>query len=548
MRSQIFTWGLGLALLAGVPAASEEEGERRAPGRAPGLDARAMLHGELALSLRDAIAMGIENNLDVEIERFTPLIADQGVTAAWGAYDPRLGADFGYQSEQTPNSFALTGLAILDTRTWEGNSGLTGLIPKLGASYGLNYNGTRTEDTAQFQALRPSWRANWTVEATMPLMKGFLWGQEWVAVKTSQVSSASALEDFRTRLMDTTQEIEVAYWELDATEEQLRVADKSVETAGALLEQVEAQYEVGVESRVAVVEAEAGLAEREFERIRADNAYQSAQDALIDLILGENLRADSRLQIRPADSPDPVVYEVDREEAARKAFQYRPELAKQRQEIERREFELKGAENSRLPQLDVTGSFGMSGLAGRVQPVLNPNPDPTDPSTRFITPPPLNNNFHSAHDDMFTDRGAESWSLGAKFSIPLGNRKGRADARIAAFELRRAQTRLIRVEQDVILEVRQAVRDLRSAQEGIEAAERQRVSAEEQLRAETIRLEHGESTPFDVLEREERLVRAEVNKIDALRVYRDSITGLDRAQGTILRDRGIRVDDARALR
>jgi outer membrane protein TolC len=96
--------------------------------------------------------------------------------------------------------------------------------------------------------------------------------------------------------------------------------------------------------------------------------------------------------------------------------------------------------------------------------------------------------------------------------------------------------------------VREAIRNLESALEGIEAAERRRVAAEEQLRAESIRLEYGESTPFDVLQREEDLVDAESQKILALQLYHTSITALDRAQGTILDNRNIVVEEAAALR
>ena len=134
------------------------------------------------------------------------------------------------------------------------------------------------------------------------------------------------------------------------------------------------------------------------------------------------------------------------------------------------------------------------------------------------------------------------------FSFPLGNRRARADARVADLELRRARTRLLRVEQDIVLEVRDAIRNLRSAQEGIEAAERRRLATEEQLRAERIRLEYGESTPFDVLEREEDLAEAESQKIVALQIYRSSPAQLDRAQGRILRNRNLVVAEARAVR
>ena len=80
------------------------------------------------------------------------------------------------------------------------------------------------------------------------------------------------------------------------------------------------------------------------------------------------------------------------------------------------------------------------------------------------------------------------------------------------------------------------------------ASERRRVAAQEQLRAENIRLEHGESTPFDVLLRESDLVNAESQKIDALQLYRTSLTALHRAQGTILEVRAISVAEAEPLR
>jgi outer membrane protein TolC len=119
---------------------------------------------------------------------------------------------------------------------------------------------------------------------------------------------------------------------------------------------------------------------------------------------------------------------------------------------------------------------------------------------------------------------------------------------IRELDLRRARTNVLRAEQDIVKEVREAVRNLKSALEGIEAAERAVAANAEQLRAEKIRLEHGESTPFEVLQREEDLVTAESQRITALRVYHGSVTALDRAQGTLLEDRGILLDEALPLR
>ncbi len=133
-------------------------------------------------------------------------------------------------------------------------------------------------------------------------------------------------------------------------------------------------------------------------------------------------------------------------------------------------------------------------------------------------------------------------------SIPLGNYGPRHSVSRARLELRRAKTQMLALNQNIILEVRRDIRLFEAARKGIDASERQRIAAEEQLRAERIRLEHGESTPFDVLQKESDLVNAEVSKIRALQLYRTSAANLDRRQGTILRTHNIVVGSVGALR
>ncbi len=546
------TWILAATLLAPSAALAQDEPARRPQGRAA---TGSLLLGELTLSLEDAIAMGIENNLNVEIERHQPYIAAEQADGAWGSYDPELFADLTYASNDTPSAFSIANpdaTSALKERTIGGQSGLRGLVPKLGATYELNYSGNSLETDRGFQSLVPEYNTSVRLSASFPLMRDFLWSEPWFQVKSTRILSEEAYERFRQVLMDTvftvqagaitgtSTGIEAAYWNLVAAAEQLRVAEKSVETAEALLEQTQAQYEVGVVSRVEVVESEAGVAQREFDRITAENAYRRAQDVLIDLVLGPNLQATSRLEIRPSDSPDPIPYDVDADRATGLAFELRPELVIARREIERREIQQKFARNQRLPTLDLVGNYGYAGLSGKGVPVVS--------GTTVIPAPDISRRYSSADDDFFRDDGAKQWSAGAVLSFPLGNRRAVADANIAGLELRRARTQLRRAEQDVILEVRDAVRNLRTAQDGIEAAEARRRATEEQLRAERIRLENGESTPFDVLDREEDLVEAESQKIGALQVYRNSLAELDRAQGTILRNRNIVVDQARTLR
>ena len=174
----------------------------------------------------------------------------------------------------------------------------------------------------------------------------------------------------------------------------------------------------------------------------------------------------------------------------------------------------------------MVGTYGYNGIAGRTNPapdLFGRRPAPAGPG--------IGRHYRDTDDDFFERDGARTWTAGAVLSIPIGNVSARATKRRAQFELRRAETNLRREEQQTILEIREAIRVQRAAQEGIEAAERSRLAAEEQFRAEKIRLEHGESTPFDVLQREEELVTAESQKIAALQTYRNALAQLDRAPG-----------------
>jgi outer membrane protein TolC len=535
-------------LLVAPPAGAEEPPSPPAPpAPAPAPDPTASpsggaLHGQLALSLQEAIAMGIENNLDVQLARFDPLIAAEDATAAWGYYDPRLFAEYTYSHLETPVASTLQQGRFLLEKEHLGTGGVSGVIPKLNWQADISYTGASLESTSSIQSLSPQYTAGLTANVTLPLLKDFLWSEPWLAVKSTQIAEGSSQDGFRQSLMDIVESIERSYWELVASEERLRVANKSLESNLTLLDQTRAQYDVGVVSRVEVVEAEAGVANSELGRITAENEYRRGQDQLIDVVLGPNLTPDSTLEIQPITRPDVVLYDIDSEAATAKAFENRPELAIARANVEAADLTRRFARNQLLPQVDAVGSYGYSGLAGRTSRTPDLFGNPRTPI------PGIGRHYADTDDDFFSGDGARSWTAGGVFSIPIGNVAARAEKRRAELELTRARTQVRREEQRIVLEIRDAVRNLRSAQEGIEAAERRRLAAEEQFRAEGIRLEHGESTPFDVLQREQQLVEAESQKIAALQIYRNSLAALDRAQGTILRERNVVVEQARTLR
>ena len=545
MRRSLFPWMmlgcavLGLASLAW--AEPEPEESLRVSGSSTSLPndllpgARIVQDGR-PLSVHEAVALSIRNNLDVEVERFAPEIAETESDGAWGAYDPTILADFAYDVRKSPNTFTLNSAAANIDRTRGGGVGIEQLIPYLGASLDLRFDSSKNTTTSTIQSRDPQYDSSFFMTAKIPLARNLIWNQPWTNVKISELAYHASEESFRTALMDNVRTTVDSYWNLVATRDQVRVAQKSLETSRALLAQTETQYEVGVVSRVEVVEAEAGVADREFELIRTANVFRNAQDELIDLVLGRKLSALTSLQFVPTEDPESYeVPNVNIERSVQRAFRHRPELAFADKEIEQSEVDLRFAKNQRLPQLDAEVRYGFVGISGDGNPDLDP---------RFGAPPP-DASYSDSTKDFFKSDGSDNLLVQATFSIPFPNTTARKRALRSELELRRAKTRRLRLEQTIILEVRRAARLLMASAQGIDAAERRRVAAVEQLRAERIRLEHGESTPFEVLQRESDLVGAESQKIGALQTYRSAEIGLERAQGTILASRNVVVESAR---
>ena len=132
------------------------------------------LHGSLKLSLADAVAMGIENNLNLQVERFDPILSFENHEISWGAFDPTATGDFGYESTYTPNASRIAGTEPRSrNRQTDGGIGVEGLNPYLGATLGLEYRADKTDSTfgkGFFQTINPEWNSSLALTGSLPLL------------------------------------------------------------------------------------------------------------------------------------------------------------------------------------------------------------------------------------------------------------------------------------------------------------------------------------------------------------------------------------------
>lgn len=497
------------------------------------------------LSLAESLALSVQKNLNVEVARYEPLIAEQRLLSAWGSYDPVLSANIGRVKTEAPNTFSLDSATKSQTLQTNGGTALTALLPYVGATVGVDLETGVTQQNSTIQSFSRQYDSAVFLTATIPLLRGLVWNEPWTQVKLGKLSYTGSVDGFSLALMDVTEGTINAYWNLVAAQEKFRVERKSLETAQALLGQSQTQYEVGVVSRVEVVEAEAGVATREFNLIVARNNFENAEDILIDAVFGAELAAVTAFRVAAVDDPEDYEFrEVDVARSVELAFRNLPELRIADLSIQEREVELKFAKNSRLPQFDLTARYGFVNRAGQDNIRLCGGPFVQDEAAcraaRNTT------GYTNSYNNFFEEEGAENYDFRGIFSIPIPNTTGRRNVARSELELRRARTQRARTKLDVIVAVRSAARGILASARGIEAAERRRLAAKEQLRAERIRLEHGESTPFEVLQRESDLVDAESQKITALQAYRTAEARLERAQGTILDTYRIQLDDVRS--
>jgi outer membrane protein len=507
---------------------------------------------ESQITLKEALLLALRNNLDIQLARLEPAVAAEAIDQARGAFDPVGGAEYGFTHAETPTDNTFQGGATDEPLTiggdnWNWGAGFDGVLP-FGLQYSSRYILDRDESDLSTSSLSRRYTAAWENALTLPLLRDFGQNDLRVRVRRGEIGLDVSEEVFRQTLTDLVSQVENNYWELSAARSQVAVAQKSLKTARDLLEQTRVQQQVGVVSRVAVTQAEAGVAERELNMILAENQAAAAQDTLLDAILAPSAEVLAERQVLP-DPPTFQDYDANLEEATKEALAKRPELEQSQLTVDDAELMLSLASNQALPRFDLVAGYTMRGLSGTPKLVretfrgqqiamLNPN----DPTLDNLATGDFGDSLDSS-SNFFRSEGNQGFSALGRVEIPIGNTTARSVETQRSIELRRAQTRLKRQRQAIILDVRNAVRNINSSQRAVEAAKRLEASATEQLRAEQERLRLGDSTPFQVLQFEEDLAEAERQLIDALRGHRNAITALERSKGTLLEARGIRYEE-----
>jgi outer membrane protein TolC len=484
---------------------------------------------ELRLTLKDAIVMALEHNINIEVARLGLGKAAVGVNGATGIFDPVFKADGSMGDSQTPSTNAIS--PSTDSRHF--NLGIGQLLPT-GANYFIGWNNGRTEysgagsNTIFF--INPTYTAGLTLSLTQPLLQGFGTDVNRTGIEIARRNRDISRLEFENFVLTGIQSVESAYWNLVYQIDNLKVKQQSLKLAQDLLDQTRTRVRIGTSAPIDIVQSEATVAAREQEIIVAENQVADAADRLKGLLGFENTD-DWMSHVVPVDALEAPRLDAKLDDAINEALEKRLELKERLLEGEISQANLVAAKNNTLPSLGLSLGYGLNGAGVTFR---------TDPETGLQIP------VQGGWDDALTqikDRDYRQWSAAVGFSIPLGNHDAKAKLAQARFGVASARQNMALQRQAVIQDVRQAVRGLEASAKSIAAAEKARELAERNLDAEQKKFANGMSTNYQVLKIQEDLATAQAAELQSRVAYRVATVAYRVSVGTLLGTMGIQISD-----
>jgi len=505
---------LGLALCAGLAFGQERK--------------------DVSLTLEDAIVRALKNNLNVAAEVISPGLASANVSLAKQMYTPTFQVDLSGNRYEQASTGPFQASETYINRATSTSASIAQKIPfggTLQASLSYDYS----KSNQLFQSFNPSYQSRLNLSLAQPLLKNFGWTVSRREIIVAQHSFEISRSQFKTVLIDTVYSVEAAYWNLVYSIENLKTLQQALQSGRDLLNKTKKEVEVGQKAPIEVLNAEATVARREADILQAEAQVKRGQDQLRTLL---NLGVDAAGKVQnllPADKPDFKPFTITFDEAFTKAMARRPDLETVKSTIDTKMVNFRYARNQRLPQLDLQLVKTSPGLSGQ-QFIY-------DPDNPFLPPVPGDpGGARQAFRDVFKFL-YNNWTAGVTLTIPFGDVVGRAGYAYAKLDLQQAQARLKSQEQDIFLEVSDAVRTLETAAKSVDAYRIARELAERQLEAEMKKLNVGMSTNYFVLTYQDALASARSLEIKALVDYNIAVANIAKVTGSTLEARNISLSD-----
>jgi outer membrane protein len=388
-----------------------------------------MHDGKLYLSLNDAVALALENNLDIAIARYNLNIADTdvmrakagasifGVNAGVVLNTPGggvggIGANSGASTGGTSlgsggagggtnglvsstlgfgpviNSFdpILTGTLQEDHFSQKSSSSFsvplltqnTGTVDfaynqafQWGTNLSVGFNNTRATTNSVFTSLSPQLNSNFRATLTQHLLQGFGFAPNTRFIRIAKNNRELSDVAFRLQITDSIDQIENIYWDLVFAYENARVQNESLAFAQKTLSDTKKQVEIGSLAPIEVVRAQSTVA-TDQQAVTAAQINLQLQQLLMKNALSRTLKDPTlaTAEVIPTSTMEVPAQEpvTPTDDLISDALRHRAELVESRIDLNSRQLSNKAVRSSLLPTLDLFAYYGGSGLGGAQNP------------------------------------------------------------------------------------------------------------------------------------------------------------------------------------
>jgi outer membrane protein len=483
------------------------------PGAAQGLVRR--------ISIDDAVALALENNLDLQVQRISPQIQDLNVAQVRTDYAPVFRSVIDWNDQSQPPATVLAGNASQIVGNNAGFDFGLGALNKWGGNYNASFNNTRATTNNLFTSFNPQLSSNINLAYTQPLLRNFKIDGTRQQLLISQKNREISDVQLQQNVALTARNVKSAYYDMMYAVGNLNVQRQSLELAQQSLKDNRARVEIGTMAPIDIVQAEAEVAQREESLILAEAAISRAEDRLRALVFNPAAPDFWQLRIEPTEPISFRPTPVDPEAAVSNALQKRADLLASRKQLESNDVNIRYFKNQALPDVNASVTYFAQAIGG----------------TAFLRgegfPGPIIGEVEKSYPSTLRTMFAgdfPTWTLQMQVNYPIGY--SNADASLARARLQDQQSRkqLQSQELQVATQIRDYARQVQTNSKRVDATRASRTLAERRLEAEEKKFQAGMTTSFLVFQAQRDLNQARNNELQALLDYFKSVVDFEAAQ------------------
>jgi outer membrane protein len=482
------------------------------------------------LSIDDAVATALEQNLDLQVQRFNPQLQDLSTEQFKAAYTPNFVSQVSTADNTQPTTSFLDTGGGTATGITSGNSvfnfGVSSLTNWYGGQYDVRFNNTRSTTTNLLQGFNPQLNNVLTASYSQPLLRNFRIDGTRQQLLVSQKNKEISDTQLEQAITQTTRSVRNAYYDLVGAIGNLAVQRQSLQLSQQSLKDNRARVEIGTMAPLDIVQAQAEVATREEAVIIAEAAIERLMDNLRALVYNPSSPDFWTARIEPTDTLTFVPLAVDADAAIKTALTERTDLQNARKNLEINDVNIRYFRNQSLP--DVTASLNYNARAvGGLQVRRAP-----DPLTGLPTGDIISQAEQSWLDTVRTTLIGDfpGWNLQFNLAYPIGRSSQEAQLARARLAQTQGERQIASLELDVTAQVREAARNVTTNAKRVDATRASRELAERRLEAEEKKFQAGMTQSFFVLQAQRDLVIARNNELLALVEYAKSVVNFGAVQ------------------